>query len=59
MDAQPNWRGGPAATRISYKNATIVMCAFNLFVAALLLHNYYSSWTRIAGGNKLDSGTVP
>jgi hypothetical protein len=59
MDAQPNWRGGAAASRLSYKNATIAVCAFNLLVAALLLlHNYYSSWTRIAGSDRLDSGTV-
>ncbi|CAD6248984.1 unnamed protein product [Miscanthus lutarioriparius] len=59
MDAQPNWRAGAASSRLSYKNATIAVCAFNLLVAALLLHNYFSSWTRIAGGDRLDSGTVP
>jgi hypothetical protein len=58
MDAQPNWRGAAAASRLSYKNATIAVCAFNLLVAALLLHNYFSSWTRIAGGDRLDSGMV-
>jgi hypothetical protein len=43
---------------LSYKNATIAVCAFNLLVAALLLHNYYSSWTRIAGGDQFDSGMI-
>jgi len=59
MDAQSNWRGGTAASRLSYKNATIAVCAFNLLVAALLLHNYHSSWTRIPGGDQFDSGMLP
>ncbi|PUZ78238.1 hypothetical protein GQ55_1G437200 [Panicum hallii var. hallii] len=58
MDAQPNWRAGTAASRLSYKNATIAVCAFNLLVAALLLHNYFSSWTRIAGGDQFDSAQL-
>ncbi|CAL5020213.1 unnamed protein product [Urochloa decumbens] len=58
MDAQPNWRAGTAASRLSYKNATIAVCVFNLLVAALLLLNYFSSWTRIAGGDQFDSAQL-
>jgi hypothetical protein len=59
MDAQSNWRAGMAASRISYKNATIAVCAFNLLVSALLLHNNYSSWAGIPGGDQFDSGMLP
>jgi hypothetical protein len=59
MDTQPTWRAGTAASRLSYKNATIAVCAFNLLVAALLVHSYFCSWTRIAGGDHLDSGMLP
>ncbi|OEL27277.1 hypothetical protein BAE44_0011703 [Dichanthelium oligosanthes] len=58
MDAQPNWRSGTAASRLSYKNATIAVCAFNLLVAALLVRNYFSSWTRITGGDQFDSAQL-
>ncbi|GJN13300.1 hypothetical protein PR202_ga31655 [Eleusine coracana subsp. coracana] len=53
MDAQHPWRAG--ASRLSYKNATILVCAFNLLAVAFLLHHYFSSWPRIAGGDQLDS----
>ena len=59
MDAQSNWRGGTAASRLSYKNATIAVCAFNLLVSALLLHNNYSSWAGIPGGDQFDYGMLP
>jgi hypothetical protein len=59
MEAHPAWRAGMAASRLSYKNATIVVYVFNLLVAALLVHSYFSSWTRIAGGDHLDSGMLP
>jgi len=47
-----------AASRISYKNATIAVCAFNLLVSALLLHNSYSSWAGIPGGDQFDSAQL-
>ncbi|KAL6912348.1 hypothetical protein ACP4OV_001153 [Aristida adscensionis] len=60
MDAQPPWRAGAGAgaSRLSYRNATIAVCAFNLLVAALLLHNYFSSWPRLAGGDRFDSAQL-
>ncbi|CAN6201286.1 unnamed protein product [Urochloa humidicola] len=58
MDAQPNWRVGTVASRLSYKNATVAVCTFNLLVAALFLHNYFSSWTRIAGADQFDSAQL-
>jgi hypothetical protein len=58
MDAPHPWRAGAAASRLSYKNATIAVCAFNLLAVACLLHNYFSSWPRIAGGDEFDSGTI-
>lgn len=58
MDGQGAWRGGASASsRISYKNATVAVCAINLLACALLLRNYYSSWPRIAGDHRFDSGT--
>ncbi|KAK3159461.1 hypothetical protein QOZ80_2AG0150400 [Eleusine coracana subsp. coracana] len=56
MDAQHPWRAG--ASRLSYKNATILVCAFNLLAVAFLLHHYFSSWPRIAGGDQLDSARL-
>ncbi|KAL6591350.1 hypothetical protein ACP70R_049853 [Stipagrostis hirtigluma subsp. patula] len=58
MDAQPPWRAGAVVSRLSYKNATIAVCAFNLLVAALLLHSYFSSWPRVAGGDQFDAAQL-
>uniref|UniRef100_A0A0E0K6V8 Uncharacterized protein n=1 Tax=Oryza punctata TaxID=4537 RepID=A0A0E0K6V8_ORYPU len=58
MDGQGAWRGGASASRISYKNATIAVCAINLLACVLLLRNYYSSWPRIAGGHRFDSAQL-
>uniref|UniRef100_A0A0D9VMN1 Uncharacterized protein n=1 Tax=Leersia perrieri TaxID=77586 RepID=A0A0D9VMN1_9ORYZ len=59
MDAQAPWRAGASASRISYKNATIAVCAINILATALLLRNYFSSWPRIAGGgDRFDSAQL-
>ncbi|KAF0935402.1 hypothetical protein E2562_032661 [Oryza meyeriana var. granulata] len=58
MDGQAPWRGGASASRLSYKNATIAVCAINLLATALLLRNYFSSWPRIAGGHRFDSAQL-
>jgi hypothetical protein len=58
MDAPHPWRAGAGASRLSYKNATIAVCAFNLLAVSFLLHNYFTSWPRIAGGDQFDSGMV-
>jgi hypothetical protein len=55
MDAQAQWRVG---SRVSYKNATLALCAINVLAVALLLRNHFSAWPRLAGSHRFDSGTV-
>ncbi|KAF7092055.1 hypothetical protein CFC21_094580 [Triticum aestivum] len=43
------------ASRLSYKNATVALCAINVLAVALLLRSHFSSWPRIAGGHRFDS----
>ncbi|KAJ0970383.1 hypothetical protein J5N97_023260 [Dioscorea zingiberensis] len=40
--AQGWWRG----RHLSFKNATIAVCLFNLAAAAILLHSFFSSYPR-------------
>ncbi|KAL5212337.1 hypothetical protein ABZP36_023184 [Zizania latifolia] len=58
MDAQTQWRAGTSPSRLSYKNATIAICAINLLATAILLRNHFSSWPRIAGGHRFDSAQL-
>jgi hypothetical protein len=57
MDAQAPWRAGSAGSRMSYKNATLALCAINVLAVALLLRNHFSAWPRLAGSHRFDSGT--
>jgi hypothetical protein len=42
---------------MSYKNATVALCAINVLAVALLLRNHFSSWPRLAGDHRFDSGS--
>ncbi|KQK01347.1 uncharacterized protein LOC100831347 [Brachypodium distachyon] len=58
MDAQTTWRTGAAVSRLSYRNATVAVCAINVLAVALLLRNHFSSWPRLAGGHRFDSAQL-
>ncbi|XP_048536853.1 uncharacterized protein LOC125515429 [Triticum urartu] len=50
--------GMTAASRLSYRNATVALCAINVLAVALLLRSHFSSWPRIAGGHRFDSAQL-
>jgi hypothetical protein len=56
MDSQAPWRAGSVGSRLSYKNATVALCAINVLAVALLLRNHFSAWPRLAGDHRFDSG---
>ncbi|CAM0943030.1 unnamed protein product [Alopecurus aequalis] len=58
MDAQAQWRSGAAGSRLSYKNATLALCAINVLAVALLLRNHFSAWPRLPGSHRFDSAQL-
>ncbi|XP_051191730.1 uncharacterized protein [Lolium perenne] len=58
MDAQATWRAGSVGSRMSYKNATLALCAINVLAVALLLRNHFSAWPRLAGSHRFDSAQL-